>query len=482
MNLAETIRQTPISGTGHPAAESGPRHTRCGEAEVLHADVVVIGAGPAGMAAAATASGAGASVLVLECGSRTGGNAVRSNGYLAFVDDDADAREAFVADARAAFRTASQRYSLVWDEAAVRQFANQSATTYRILTNRGVRFGRRVARPEHSADRIRAVVDPAMFGRAYEADFARPGIRTESGVRAERLVVEAGRVVGVNAHRRASGIPLQVGVSRSVVIATGGFQAGHKLRERYQSPVEAQSPYYGTADCRGDGHLMGESVGGHLVNMNYLPPTVLAASTVAENAIAVNCDGVRFHDETGSFAGRVAALRAQTDRRAWFVLAEDAARSHAYLIEQMPQPPVRAGSVAELARAIGVPADGLTATVRQWNDFLASSATIDPQFGRTALPQDRRTLGSALVAVPMVEGVNFSCGGFRTTPRMQVVDGVGTAIPGLYAAGDTTAGLNAAAGMVGLHISGAFTQGRIAGKSAAEEEVNSYAAWRCAAC
>lgn len=143
---------------------------------------------------------------------------------------------------------------------------------------------------------------------------------------------------------------------------------------------------------------------------------------------------------------------------------------------------MRAGSVAELARAIGVPADGLTATVRQWNDFLASSATIDPQFGRTALPQDRRTLGSALVAVPMVEGVNFSCGGFRTTPRMQVVDGVGTAIPGLYAAGDTTAGLNAAAGMVGLHISGAFTQGRIAGKSAAEEEVNSYAAWRCAAC
>ena len=57
-----------------------------------------------------------------------------------------------------------------------------------------------------------------------------------------------------------------------------------------------------------------------------------------------------------------------------------------------------------------------------------------------------------------------------------------TTIPGLYAAGDTTAGLNAAAGMVGLHISGAFTQGRIAGKSAAEEEVNSYAAWRCAAC
>ena len=64
---------------------------------------------------------------------------------------------------------------------------------------------------------------------------------------------------------------MQVGVSRSVVIATGGFQAGHKLPGALSVPVEAQSPYYGTADCRGDGHLMGESVGGHLVNMNYLP-------------------------------------------------------------------------------------------------------------------------------------------------------------------------------------------------------------------
>ena len=50
---------------------------------------------------------------------------------------------------------------------------------------------------------------------------------------------------------------------------------------------------------------------------------------------------------------------------------------------------------------------------------------------------------------------------------MQVINVFGEAIPGLYAAGDTTAGLNAAAGMMGLHISGAFTQGRIAGRAAA---------------
>ncbi|MBX7434769.1 FAD-dependent oxidoreductase [Mycobacterium sp. Y57] len=435
--------------------------------ELISADVVIIGAGPAGMAAAASASRAGASVIVVESGSRLGGNAVRSNGYLAFVDSDAAARDAFVADARAAYRQAADEYGLVWDEPAIRQFAAASATTYRILTRRGVRFSRRVPRPEHSVDRIQAVVDPVMFGRAYAPDFAQTAVRTEFGVRAERLIVEEGRIAGVIAHRIEGGMPLTVRARRAVVLATGGYQAGHRLRARYQSFASAQSSYFGTPDCRGDGHVMGSIVGGDLVNMAYLPPTVLAASTVVENAIAVNSVGARFHDETGPFADRVAALRQQDQRRAWYLLDEQVARSQAHLIEQMPQPPTRVTNVAELVAILQVPAERLTATIGEWNNFLASTAISDPQFGRTALPQGRRALGEHLLAVPMVEGVNISCGGFRTTTRMQVIDVFGAMIPGLYAAGDTTAGLNAAAGMVGLHISGAFTQGRIAGHAAA---------------
>lgn len=443
-----------------------------GTITTLRADVVVVvGAGPAGMAAAASAAEAGASVLVLESDNRIGGNAIRSNGYLAFVGGGAsDSKDAFVADAHAAYRSAADRYGLVWSESAVRLFADHSAETHRILTRRGVRFSRMVSRPEHSIDRIQAVVDAAMFAAAFEADFAGPSITTEFGVRADRLIVEDGRVVGVHAHPvdvhgADAATPLVVRAANAVVLATGGFQAGYRLREHYEPVAEAHSPYYGTPNCRGDGHVMGAAIGGDLVNMTYLPPTVLAPSTVAENAIAVNAAGVRFHDETGSFAQRVAALHAEG--HGWYVLDEAAAYSQSRLIDQMPLPHVHAGSVAELACAIGVPADRLTATVDQWNGFLASGANADPQFGRTALPEGRRPIGTAVVAVPMMEGVNFSCGGFRTTERMQVINVFGEAIPGLYAAGDTTAGLNAAAGMMGLHISGAFTQGRIAGRAAA---------------
>jgi succinate dehydrogenase/fumarate reductase flavoprotein subunit len=433
---------------GLPAESDGYRMN----SKSISAHVVIIGAGPAGMAAAASASRVGASVVVLESGSRIGGNAVRSNGYLAFVDSDAGAGDTFFADAHAAYRKAADDYELVWDPSAIRQFAAESATTYRILARRGVRFSRRVPRPEHSADRIQAVVDPVMFGRAYAPDFAQTAIRTEFGVRADRLIVEDGRVVGVIAHRLEGGMPLRIRATRAVVLATGGYQAGHQLRARYQSFAAARSSYFGTPDCRGDGHVMGSVVGGDLVNMAYLPPTVLAASTVVENAIAVNSVGARFHDETGPFADRVAALRQQDQRRAWYLLDEEVARSQAHLIEQMPQPPTPVTNVTDLASALRVPAERLTATIGEWNSFLASTAISDPQFGRTALPEGRRALGEHLLAVPMVEGVNISCGGFRTTARMQVIDVFGAAIPGLYAAGDTTAGLNAAAGMVALEF------------------------------
>jgi succinate dehydrogenase/fumarate reductase flavoprotein subunit len=67
----------------------------------------------------------------------------------------------------------------------------------------------------------------------------------------------------------------------------------------------------------------------------------------------------------------------------------------------------------------------------------------------------------------MVEGINFCCGGFRTTTSMQVVDVFGGPVPGLYAAGDTVGGLNPVSDLGGVHICGGLTLGRVAGRAAA---------------
>jgi succinate dehydrogenase/fumarate reductase flavoprotein subunit len=67
----------------------------------------------------------------------------------------------------------------------------------------------------------------------------------------------------------------------------------------------------------------------------------------------------------------------------------------------------------------------------------------------------------------MVLGVNFCAGGFRVTTSMQVIDVFGAPVPGLFAAGDCVGGLNPVSDLGGIHISGGFTLGRVAGRCAA---------------
>ena len=103
-----------------------------------------------------------------------------------------------------------------------------------------------------------------------------------------------------------------------------------------------------------------------------------------------------------------------------------------------------------------------------WNVFLASGADRDPRFGRVVLPPGRRRCESPpYTAVPMVEGINFCCGGFRVTTDMQVVDVFGEPIGGLFAVGDCVGGLNPVSDLGGIHICGGLTLGRVAGRAAA---------------
>ncbi|MFW3169301.1 FAD-dependent oxidoreductase [Geodermatophilus sp. CPCC 206100] len=453
--------------------------------EQLEADVVVLGTGPGGMAAVAEAAAQGASVVAVEALDHIGGNCVWSTGYLAFVNSAmqaeqgiTDDEDTFVRDAAHMVELARDSFGVVWDEDLVRLFARESAETYRLLTERGVRFSRFIPRPaQHTIDRMAAVEDTWMFQRAFQPDFEQPSVTTLFGTTAQRLRTDAdGRVVGVLAERRdaeGGATPVEVRARTGVVLATGGYQSNHLLRQRYMPEHLARGPYLGVDTCRGDGHLMGSAVGGDLVNMTFVPPLVIVSSSLVEDAIAVNEAGERFHDEAGPYEDRVAALLAQPGRRGWYVFDAEVTEEKAALIAQMPRPGVSAGSLPELAGLIGVPAEALERTVAGWNDFLAGPATVDPAFGRVVLPPRRRTAARApFSAVPMVVGVNFCAGGFRVTQSMQVIDVFGDPVPGLYAAGDCVGGLNPVSDLGGIHISGGFTLGRVAGRSAARGVAN----------
>ena len=252
---------------------------------------------------------------------------------------------------------------------------------------------------------------------------------------------------------------------RGVVLATGGYQSNPRLRLRYQPEFLARAPYLGVDTCRGDGHLMGQAVGGDLINMTFVPPLVIVSSSVVEDAIAVNEAGERFHDEAGPYEERVerctpnpVAGPGTSSTTSW--------PGEAGLIGQMPEPAVRARHPRRAGRrdrgARGVAAGHGRALERLPRQ---GGADADPDLRPGRAPAGPQALRNPpFTAIPMVVGVNFCCGGFRVTTSMQVIDVFGAAIPGLYAAGDCVGGLNPVSDLGGIHICGGFTLGRVAGR------------------
>ena len=430
----------------------------------------MVGAGPGGCAAALTASRHGAKVILLEADENIGGNAARSTGYLAFqgyelqtnegIDDSV---EAFMADMEAEIYLQKDRYGLIFDSDLAQRFAEESSSTYEFLTDIGFEFGRFIHRPrQHTTDRMVPVADTSMFTRLFEIALNQSGVDIRTRVRARRLITEGSRVVGVVTD---SG---DFFAESGVVLAAGGYQANPKLRARYQPDSMADAPYLGTDHDRGDGHLMGQAVGGDLINMTMMPPLVMVASALVEDSIAVNLEGQRFHDEAGPYDDRVDALNKQSNKIAWYVFDDRTARQKGQLIDEMPENPVSAGTLEELAEVLGCSSEGLVEGVRGWNETVTSGVTQDPLFGRVVFPDPRIGIVEApFHASKMVVGINFPAGGFRVTLDTQVIDVFGDPIPGLFAVGDCAGGISPTIGLGGMRISAALTLGRIAGRTIA---------------
>lgn len=439
-------------------------------------DVLVVGTGPGGMAATAAAAATGAEVHAVEALDEIGGNSVWSTGYMAFVNSRAQAEagisdsvEAFIADAEHSMDLLRDRYPLIHDAVLLRMFAELSAETYEILLARGVRFSRFIPRPlQHRTDRMLAVDDMTAFRRAFAPDFGLPNVRLFTRTSARRLVSESGRVTGMLA-QDAEGRWLRWNVRKGIVLAAGGYQSNTEFRARHVPGFLARAPYLGVDTCRGDGHLMAGAVGADLINMGLVLPLVIVSSSFVEDCIAVNRDGMRFHDEAGPYERRVEALQNQPGKTAHYIFDNATFTRKASLLAQMPEPSVSAPTLDELAARTGLDPQMLATSVAEWNAFLAAEDETDNRFGRVILPKDRRPISeSPFYAVPMVVGSNFVSGGMRVSSTMQVVDVFGESIPGLYAAGDSVGGLNPTAELGGMRLCGGFTLGRVAGHAVAE--------------
>ncbi|MFC9357254.1 FAD-dependent oxidoreductase [Rhodococcus sp. NPDC057014] len=446
------------------------------QSENFVADVVVIGAGPAGGSAAIEAARKNASVIVVETTGELGGNGAFSTGYIAlsgtpFQDelgvDDSVSR--FVDDMEREVRSLVPSFDPEFDLDLANRYASESADSYKFLAEIEIEFQRLIPRPrQHTTPRLLALKDPTQFRSAFERQFEFLGITAILRRSAKKLTVDSqGRVDGVVVSSGDNEI--RVVARKAVIVAAGGFSANPDMRRKYRPLDDPFAPYVGLDTADGSGILMMQEVGADVVNMDLIPQYLEGPSRFMEDCIAISGEGRRFFDEAGPYLERVAALRNQPGEIGYYLYDATAAERNRQHISELSGRPKELASLEQVERVIGCDPGAVTETVEKWNSLMTSDADRDPDFGRVTFPFDRARIETPPFAVvPITVGIGNTNGGARVNVDLQVIGENGSVIPGLYAAGDCAGTMNAAMGLGGVHIGSAVTLGRIAGRNAAD--------------
>ncbi|MSP67050.1 MAG: FAD-dependent oxidoreductase [Alphaproteobacteria bacterium] len=447
---------------------------------VESADVIVVGGGIAGLAAALSAREGGASVILVERApeAERGGNTRYTEAFLrmksvAEVADDFEAR--FAANAGGHLDPGLTRHCADpyadWpgivralgfaDPEVVAAFAAAAGPTLQWLGGHGISFDL-ASTPflTLSAPRMAPVGGGLAMVEALYPRLAAAGVQVHYQTTMQDLVQdEAGRVVGIRAV--ASGHRALVLGGRSVVLACGGFQGNPEMLARYLGPRAlllrpvARGGYYNKGEGIAAALRLGAAPAGDFGSYHAEP--VDPRSGIAEPAvfafpygILVNRAGRRFCDEA---PGRVDATYEAITRMIW---AQPGGIGYMIFdagIEDVPrwrvavrsdQPPIQAASLGALAAALELPAETLASTVAAYNaacrpgtftplapDGLATVG-LDPPKSNFARPLD----SPPFRALPIISANVFTFGGLKVTPRAEVLNSDGDAIPGLYAAGE----------------------------------------------
>jgi 3-oxosteroid 1-dehydrogenase len=360
----------------------------------------------------------------------------------------------------------------------------------------GVKVAGRAARTRVLGHRILSLGQALAAG--LRAGLLASGVPVWLNTPMTGLIVTDGRVTGVRAVR--DGTPMRIRARRGVLLATGGFERNEQMRQRYQrAPIGAQWTT-GAAGNTGDGIVAGQELGAAVGLMDDawwgpsipLPggPYFCLAERSLPGCILVNGAGKRFVNESAPYVDAVHAMYEGNSAEnphipAWLIF-DQRYRDRYVFAGLPPRKPLprrwyaagavfRAPDLAGLAAAIGVGAESLATTVARVNDFARAGRDEDFRRGDSAYdryygdPRCRPNPNLAPLDKPPFYGVRIvpgdlgTKGGLITDERARVLRSDGTPIPGLYAAGNTSAAVmgHSYAG-AGATIGPAMTFGYIA--------------------
>jgi 3-oxo-5alpha-steroid 4-dehydrogenase len=459
-------------------------------------DVLIAGSGAAGVSAAIAARGAGARVLLIESLSRFGGASAMSGGVVYAGGGTALQKKLGFEDSvesMIAFLSLAGARHLPLDK--IQLYSEQSAAHFDWLVAQGVPYTEKFTRAKglpmgneslyfsgtELAWPARDLAPPAPRGHVpgvagmnggrtlMQALLSRAGdlgVDMRAGVAASRLVVESdGRMAGMLV--TVDGQQHSIRARRGIVLACGGFIHNREMLRRYAPELYDCSVPWGNAGDQGDGINMGIAVGAEALRMHhgfaiapvYPPENVLSG-------IVVNSAGQRFISEESYHGVLGDAIAYHQQGRAWLITDQRSA---------FPGPQdnflaVASGnSIGDIAGQLLLPRGALQHNVAYYNRHAANGD--DPLFHKSR-DYLRPLQGPPYTAWDLSVDQAFfpahTFGGLHTSVDGRVRNSFGEEIPGLYAAGRTSAGLPAAPYIAsGLSVGDCTFFGRSAGRDAA---------------
>ena len=498
--------------------------TGSAEDSTVEADVVVVGAGGAGMTAAITAAGEGKSVVILESQSMVGGNSVRATGGMnagktVYQDENEFGESAGV---EKTLKTAAEKYADNETITALAKTVSEQWAAYQanptgyfdsveLMELDTMIGGKGINDPElvetlcaNSADAIDwldehgiTLHNVSSFGGASVKRIHRPvnaegktvsvgsymipllqencekaGVKMMLDTTATEILTDAnGAAVGVKA-TGASGETVTVN-AKAVVLASGGFGANLDMVVKYKPELKGFMTT-NAPGIQGQGIEMAQAIGAATVDMDQIQihPTVEAntAALITEGlrgdgAILINEEGQRFIDEVGTRDVVSAAEIAQTGSYSWLVVDQAMVDASSVIQGYIKKGYTVTGETyEELGKAMGVDEAAFAETMNTWNGYV--DAKNDPDFGRTSFANKLDT--APYYAIKVTAGVHHTMGGLTINTNTEVLKEDGSVIPGLFAAGEVTGGVHGANRLGGNAVADFTVFGRIAGKAASD--------------
>ena len=459
------------------------------DSKTLTFDVVILGAGCAGLSAAIEAADKGAKVALLDKMFAPFGNTIYAGGHFNATmthvqkrDGLTDTLDKFYEDMMA---VSQQR----GDPKLTRMYVEKSGEAIQWLSDRvGIKWKKMHEEPWPATVRGHVVDGPKTPGGAQLTEQLLAAVKSSKNISLffntkaiELLKTPALVCTGVRA-LTSKGEVIDFVAKGGVVVATGGFHNNKEMICKYMGGGVAWMPLRGAATLTGENIELTRPFFPMYVNMDQFHggpihgPTKANPSLMVNYGIIVNKEAHRIIDEVHTYVYIAKKLPLITPDNWAFIIIDQqvvdvptvASRIKRY--KKAKAPIYEGKTIAELAAQMGVPAETLEKTVAEYNKAVregASNKLTPPNTLKNAPLLEK----GPFLAFPFQGGMTATFGGPKISVKAEVLNTEGRPIPGLYAAGNAIGGLFYDDYIVGSQLTAAVIWGRVAGEEAAKRVV-----------